>query len=167
VFTGSFRHTLDSAGRFVMPKRFRYSLGQEFVITKGLGCLCVFPTDFVNKILAPGLEALGSGLEALLNPDIVRLTRHYFSNMEITRGDNQNRVPLTPEHRRYAGIEDEVVICGCGNYIEIWSPQALQEYEEQNDRVEDLIASGAALRCRMNSQASTEQNAGVSSAGTS
>ncbi len=128
-----------------MPKRFRTLLGESFWITKGLGCLCVFTNDFVDKTLSVEMDKLGSPLQALLNMDLIRLTRHYFSNMQPTKADNQSRVPLTPEHRAFAGIEDEVVIRGCGGWIELWSPKALEDYEKNNDRVEDIIASAAAL----------------------
>jgi len=162
LFGGSFSHNLDSAGRFIMPKKFRTSLGEDFIITKGLGCLCVFTKDFVDKQLSVELDNLGSPLQALLNPDIVRLTRHYFTNMVTASADGQNRVALTPEHRKYAGITDDVIVCGCGNYIELWSPDALEDYEKQNDKVEDIIASGAAL---LPKSSGGPGNVGVSSAG--
>ena len=75
--------------------------------------------------------------------------------------DSQYRVALTPEHRRYAGIEDDIVVCGCGNYIELWSPEGLELYKQENDKVEDLIASGAAIAA---ARASGEKDAGVSQA---
>lgn len=165
VFGGSFTHNLDSAGRFVMPKRFRSSLGEDFIITRGLGCLCVFPKDYVDKKLSLEIEGLGSPLQSLLNPDIVRLTRHFFMDMVSTNADSQNRVQLTPEHRRFAGIEEDVVVCGCGNYVELWSPARLEEYRSQNDRVEDIIASGAALLSPSGGKAYGEGEAGVPQAG--
>jgi MraZ protein len=165
MFGGSFAHNLDSAGRFVMPKKFRLNLGEEFVITRGLGCLCVFTKDFVDKKLSAELEQLGSPLQSLLNPDIVRLTRHFFMDMAVTGSDAQNRVPLTSEHRRFAGIEDDVVICGCGGYIELWSPGALAEYRKKNDAVDIIIASGDRLLANVGRRAPGEADAGVSQAG--
>jgi MraZ protein len=149
-----------------MPKKFRHSLGEDFYITRGLGCLCVFTREFVDKQLMTEMEQLGTGLRSLLDMDIVRLNRHYFRNMVLTGADSQNRVQLTLEHRKYAGIEDELVICGCGNFLEIWSPAALEEYEKSNDRPEDIIASGAALLPRQTFRAPGEGNAGGPQAGT-
>jgi len=165
LFGGSFRHTLDTAGRFIMPKRFRSLLGEDFWITKGLGCLCVFTKEYVDKTLTAEIEGLGGALQSLLNPDILRLTRHYFSNMQPGKADTQSRVQLTPEHRKYAGIEEEVVIRGCGSYIELWSPAALEQYEAENDRVEDIFASAAALLPPAGAKAPGVSNAGVPSAG--
>ena len=164
MFGGSFTHNLDSAGRFVMPKKFRYSLGEDFVITRGLGCLCVFTRDFMDKELSRELGQLGTPLQSLLNPDIVRLTRHFFMDMALTSADSQNRVPLTPEHRRFAGIEDDIVICGCGGYIELWSPEALATYKK-DDTVDNIIASGERLLTAIGRKAPGEADAGVSQAG--
>ena len=164
MFGGSFVHNLDSAGRFVMPKQFRFSLGMEFVITRGLGCLCVFTKDFMNGEITVPLGKLGTGLQSVLNPDIVRLNRHFYMDMATTKADSQNRVPLTPEHRRFARIKDEIVICGCGDYLELWSPEALAECKLTDDMAK-IIASGEKLLPGIGRRAVGEADAGVSQAG--
>ena len=164
MFGGSVTHSLDSAGRFVMPKKFRLSLGEDFVITRGLGCLCVFTRDFMDKELSRELGQLGSPLQSLLNPDIVRLTRHFYMDMALTSTDSQNRVPLTPEHRRFARIKEDVVICGCGGYIELWSPEALAEYKLTED-IEKITSSAERLLPGIGRRAAGEADAGVSQAG--
>jgi MraZ protein len=82
-----------------------------------------------------------------------------------TGSDKQFRVQLTPEHRRYAGIADEVVVCGCGKHVELWAPEALEAYKKQNDRVEDLISAGAALLPSGGGLAPRDGDAGVSQTG--
>ena len=161
MFGGSYTHSLDSAGRFVMPMNIRLQLGERFIIAKGVGCLCVFTEEWARE-LEGELDKLGSPLALLLNPDIARLHRHFFSGMVEVGTDKQFRVQLAPEHRSYAGIEDDVVICGCGKYVELWSPSALEAYKNQNDRVEDLIASGAALLAPRSGQGGGERDAGLS-----
>lgn len=163
MFGGTYRHNLDSAGRFVMPLDMRNNLGSRFYVTKGLGCLCVFTQEWARK-LEDELAKLASPLAQLLNPEVARLHRHFFSGLNEVGTDRQNRVQLTPEHRRYAGIyDDDVVICGCGEYIELWSPEAFDEYEKNNGRVEDLIRSGEALLAQASPPG--EGDVGVSSTG--
>lgn len=144
MYGGTYTHSLDPAGRFIMPHVFRTTLGVEFYITKGVGCLCVFTTDYAN-VMEEQLRSLGSPLEILLNPDIARLHRHFFSDMVKTKADSQNRVPITPEHRKYTGIENEVTICGCGQYIELWLPEALEAYRAENESNDRLISAGSIL----------------------
>lgn len=165
MFGGSYQHSLDGVGRFVMPKKFRNSLGDDFIITRGLGCLCVFPKRYVDQTLSEELGGLGTPLQALFNPDIVRLTRHFFMDMVQTNADSQNRVQLTPDHRRFAGIKDEVVICGCGEYIELWAPEALEKYKLENGSADKIIASAEAIIPAKTDRGTGEQDAGVSPAG--
>ncbi len=145
VYGGSYNHSLDSAGRFVMPKAFRTNLGGDFVITRGLGCLRIFPQVYVNKKLAEELGGLGTPLQSLFNPEIVRLTRHFYMDMVLANTDSQNRVQLSSEHRKYAGIETDLVICGCGEYVELWNPEALEKYKDENIDPEQIIAAAESL----------------------
>ena len=40
---GEYSHTIDTKGRLIVPSKFRESLGDSFVVTKGLdGCLFVY-----------------------------------------------------------------------------------------------------------------------------
>ena len=43
MFMGEYSHTIDTKGRLIVPSKFRESLGDSFVVTKGLdGCLFVY-----------------------------------------------------------------------------------------------------------------------------
>ncbi len=164
MYTGTYRHNLDTAGRFVMPQELRNSLGMRFYLTKGLGCLWVFTDEWIHDVKKE-LEFKGSKLAQLLNPEIARLHYHFFSGLTEAVTDKQNRVQLSPEHRRYAGIDNEVVICGCGNYIALWSAEALEKYEAGNGQVEHLIQSGQALLGPTAPCVPGEGDAGVSLSG--
>ena len=44
MLTGEFNHSIDSKGRLIIPSKLRDSLGEHFVITKGMdGCLFLYP----------------------------------------------------------------------------------------------------------------------------
>jgi|GEM_PF-1241446 MraZ protein len=146
LFYGTYTHSVDPAGRFVMPKVFRDKLGYTFLITKGLNCLWCLTTDFLESIIAPAMKKLAQNpIRGLFDPDVIRWTRHLFADMLETRTDNQYRVPLSQEHRRYAKITDTVVICGRGLIIEIWSPEALEEFRKASDDEKDVVASAEVL----------------------
>ena len=44
LFIGTYDHSLDPKGRVILPRKFRDELGQDMVITKGVGkdaaCTC-------------------------------------------------------------------------------------------------------------------------------
>lgn len=164
MYRGSYVHSLDPAGRVTLPKSIRSQIGTRFYIAKGVGCLCVFDEDWKNE-LERQLSQMGTPLQQLLNPDVARLNRHFFSGMQEVTIDSQNRVQLSPEHRRYAGITDEVVICGCGQYVEMWEPEALAEYWRTQGRVEDLVAAGVQLLPGKKDQPARQDDDGVPQAG--
>ena len=46
MFMGEYNHTIDAKGRLIIPAKFRETLGEEFILTKGLdGCLSIYPMD--------------------------------------------------------------------------------------------------------------------------
>ena len=46
MFLGEYTHTLDDKGRLTLPAKFRGSLAEGVIITRGLdGCLFVFTTE--------------------------------------------------------------------------------------------------------------------------
>jgi|YNPNPStandDraft_1061719.scaffolds.fasta_scaffold08510_4 MraZ protein len=167
LFYGTYTHSVDPAGRFIMPKTFRNRLGNDFLITKGINCLWCFPEDYLVKTIAPAIEKLGRNpIRGLFDTDVVRWTRHLFADMVATNDDSQNRVPLTQEHRQYAGIRDTVVLCGRGQIIEIWSPEALEQYRQANADIAGVIASAETLRPVVSQLLKEDADADVPQAGT-
>jgi len=165
LFGGTFTHTLDTAGRFVLPRPIRTSIGDDFYITKGVGCLLVLSEAFANQLRQQLLSLAGDTLTVILNPDISRVQRHFFSEMVRTKADNQNRVQLTPEHRRYAGIlsDGDLVVCGCGSYAEIWAPDKLAVYRAENEDADSLVEAGIRLLDGTGGEPAGEDDAGVQS----
>ena len=46
MFIGEYQHSLDNKGRVIIPSKFRDSLGEKFIMTKGLDdCLFVYPNE--------------------------------------------------------------------------------------------------------------------------
>ena len=46
MFMGEYKHNTDEKGRMIMPAKFRETLGDSFVVTRGLDqCLFVYPMD--------------------------------------------------------------------------------------------------------------------------
>lgn len=158
MFGGCFTHKLDDVGRFIVPRKFRFSLGEKFVITRGIGCLLVLTADRFREIQLQA-QGLGNPMAVLFNPEIGRIYRHLFGEMIETGIDGQGRVQLTPELRTYAGIDKDVVMVGVGDWLEIWSAEKWQEYKDNNLTPEQLIE---AARKALAPQEGGEIGAGVS-----
>ena len=65
MFMGEYNHTIDTKGRLIIPSKFRETLGDSFVVTKGLdGCLFVYDNNewasFEEKLKTLPLKELKS-----------------------------------------------------------------------------------------------------------
>ncbi len=145
MFMGEYNHTIDTKGRLIIPSKFRDSLGEEFVITKGMeGCLFAYDNQEWQKIE----EKLG-GL-ALNKKDNRQIVRYFLGSAACVEVDKQGRILVPPALRTFAQLEKDVVLVGVATHIEIWSLQKWQEInaiadEEMEDISERMADLGFSL----------------------
>ncbi|MGD0114656.1 MAG: division/cell wall cluster transcriptional repressor MraZ [Dehalococcoidia bacterium] len=128
VFRGTFKYSLDNRGRIPLPARFRASFGNGVVLVENReGCVQVYSADAYEK------EA-----EFLLNQPPNRrkvrlLRRGFFANSFDADIDGQGRILLPPHLRQHGDLNGQVVVVGCGGYLEIWSPQRWAAQQQEID----------------------------------
>ncbi len=136
---GEYEHNLDAKGRVIVPAKFRDSLGETFVITRGLdNCLFAYPLS-EWKILEEKLKKL-----PLTKKDARAFTRFFFSGAVECEIDKQGRVNLPQPLRTYSQLEKECVIIGVSERIELWSKELWDNYfldseESFSDIAENLL----------------------------
>ena len=125
MFLGQYVHTLDGHGRLIIPARFRPALQQGVYLMRGLdhNLMALTPPQF--QALATQLQRL-----SLTDPVARQLKRLIFSAAAFERLDSAGRIRIAPPLRALAGLENEVVIAGVGDYFELWAPQAWQAQEQ-------------------------------------
>ena len=136
MFQGASELNLDVKGRMAVPVKHREPLSQpsagKLVVTAHReGCLLMYPLahwepirDQVMKF--PSLDPAAAAWKRLLIG---------FAEDHVL--DGNGRVLLSPELRKFAGIERLVMFVGQGNYFEIWNAPAW-------DAQMKSLASGAA-----------------------
>ncbi len=72
----------------------------------------------------------------LANRQSAQLRRILFSAAEDLRPDKQGRILVSPRLRSYAHVDDEMLVIGMDNYIELWDPQ------QWNEQVMQQLESG-------------------------
>ena len=105
MLIGEYEHTLDVKGRLIMPAKLRESIGENFIVTKGLdGCLFGFSkeewTNFEEK-----LKSL-----PLTNKNARDFVRFFLSGAIECEIDKQGRFLIASNLRLYAALEKEEVI---------------------------------------------------------
>ena len=140
MLIGEYEHSLDAKGRLIMPSKLRESMGEKFIVTKGLdGCLFGFSkhewTNFEEK-----LKTL-----PLTNKNARDFVRFFLSGATECEIDKQGRFLIPSNLRQYALMEKDVVIIGVGTRIEIWNKNKWEEYNSEENISADAIAQNMTL----------------------
>ena len=118
MFFGEFQYKVDEKGRVPVPPRFRRELKEGVVLTPGIeNCLTAYPLAEWRKLAT----TLTTGS---VSPSKLRkINRAIFATAFSLNIDGQGRLALPVPLREHAGIEDEVVIIGANNYLELWNKE--------------------------------------------
>ena len=117
MFLGEYEYKVDSKGRLPLPPKFRQHLGAELILTKGAEkCIILYPATEWHKVA----DSLVS--QKVTSSKMRKLNRYMFGSAFNLTLDGQGRIALPSTLRRHAEIEDEAVIVGTNNCIELWSP---------------------------------------------
>lgn len=124
-FEGTDRLTLDAKGRVTMPARHRQVLGaianDELTITRNHGgCLKLFPRpawfEFRAKLLTLPVAAN-------------EWRRVFMGSAMSVSVDGASRVLISPELRKFAALDREVLLVGMGKTFELWDATRFEAQE--------------------------------------
>ena len=128
MLMGEFHHNIDDKGRLTIPAKFRYELGEKFVITRGLD-KCLFVYSY------PEWEKIVSRLKTLpfTNKDARNFIRFFLSGAAECEFDRQGRINITSPLVSYADLTKECVIIGANDRLEIWSEDNWNAFFSENE----------------------------------
>jgi len=138
MFYGEYEHTLDVKGRVIIPAKFREIFKEHyterFFITRGLDqCLFVF-TEEVWKSQERKFREM-----PFTKGEARRFNRLFFSGAAEVLCDKQGRVLIPDYLKSFAAIEQDVMIIGVSDRIEIWSKEKWKDFFDTNKgNFEDL-----------------------------
>ena len=135
MFIGEFHHTLDEKGRLAIPVKYRGSLADGAVVTRGLDRSLVVYAKSEWEALAAKVAAL-----PLSQSDTRAFARFMLAGAMDTETDKSGRI-MVPEYlRTYAGLTKNVVIAGMYDRLEIWDEEAWKVYVTQTEGASNDIA---------------------------
>ncbi len=134
MFMGEYHHNIDDKNRLVIPSNFRSSLGETFIVTRGLEkCLYIYTEAEWHKMV----EKLSS--LPFTKKDARVVVRSLFSAAASCNLDRQGRINITSQQLIHADITKECVLIGANDRIEIWSKENWDKFnEEYSDILEDV-----------------------------
>ncbi len=119
-FFGSFDHAVDDRGRVAVPARYRHAFAGGGVLrASGDGCVELYTQEGFEEEVRSRLGAHVS------TRDIGgrRVRRGFLPGAFTVELDGQGRVLLPAGMREAAAMESRAVVIGCGDYVELWSPE--------------------------------------------
>ncbi|MGC8981598.1 MAG: division/cell wall cluster transcriptional repressor MraZ [Minisyncoccia bacterium] len=135
MLLGEFQHKLDQKGRISIPAKFRPRFSEGIVLTRGIdSCIFGFPKSEWEKVVEK-ISKL-----PLSQTNARAFTRLMLSGAFETEIDNQGRVLIPEVLRRYANLENKIVIVGVYSRIEIWAHDIWEKYKKESERSSEEIA---------------------------
>jgi len=129
VFAGEFRCKLDDKGRFFVPSSIRelFDKGKPSQTTNVIfvrgqtECLWLYSaSDWAEKL---------SRAKETLDDDQSRLFMHFIvSETTSSEIDRSGRICVPRRLRELSGIEDEIVVIGMYDRMEVWSTEEWNSY---------------------------------------
>jgi len=140
-FRGLSKLSVDAKGRVAMPKAHRDVLDEndvsELVVTASTTrCLNVYRKDEWDELEKKIMEAPN-----VQSSSVRKIQRLYVGYANVVGLDSAGRIPLTPEQRRYAGIDKKAMFVGQGAKFEIWDEERWERVfgiSDEDDDDEDL-----------------------------
>jgi MraZ protein len=131
MFYGEYHHALDNKGRVIIPSHFRDILKENYseklFITRGLDqCLFVFTEEEWKSVEKKFRDLPFTSADSRL------FNRVFFPGAVDILIDKQGRVLIPDYLKKYAGINEDVVIVGVSDRIEIWSKEKWQEFYQSS-----------------------------------
>ena len=119
----NYSHQLDAKNRMRIPAKLREELGDNYTITVGTGgCLYVYSFDQMKEVRAK-LNKVNAYREKQL-----KAARFVLYNSWDAEEDNQGRILLPENLRKYAKIDKNIRVFQGPNCVEIWSEEVWNEY---------------------------------------
>lgn len=135
MLIGEYNHNLDNKGRLSLPAKFKNKFVEGLILTRGIDqCIFGFPKSEWEKVVKKISELPLSQSNARA---FARLILAGAYEAEI---DNQRRILIPENLRKYACLEKKVVIVGMYTRIEIWDERKWEEYKKQSEESSEEIA---------------------------
>lgn len=113
---GEYQYSVDDKGRVILPPSFRDFVEDGMVLTRGLeGCLYIFPSASWKRLE----DRLGK--LPLTDTQAQNFVRFFYSGAAKVSTDNAGRITIPASLRAFAEAQNNVVIAGAPNRLEIWN----------------------------------------------
>lgn len=141
MFQGATALNLDVKGRLAVPTRHREALqsgtaGKQVLTAHPHRCILLYPASAWEPIRTRIMSFSSFDAQTSLWK---RLLVGFAEEVDL---DASGRLLISPELRKFAALEKEVMMVGQGSHFEIWSQEAWERQLEQLSTSSDKLPPG-------------------------
>jgi MraZ protein len=128
LLTGTHPRSLDDEKRLTLPKRVREQVGEETQLFATPGAdqsLWIYTKDELERLSGKLDQTPATDAEARV------FRRLFFAQMEAVDLDRAGRILIPVRLMQFAGLEQEVVLLGVQDHLEVWDAQRWQAYADE------------------------------------
>lgn len=137
IFSGEFRHALDTKNRVTIPSRWRTSDADEFflIVDRSGSFARVMPPDQFREVG----ERLANNADVAPRDRAVFL-RHFYSRSVQVFLDKQGRLTIPEEIGKKLSLDGEAVLVGAHQNFELWHAGAWAATQQAENSVFERVA---------------------------
>lgn len=135
MLIGQYEGKVGEKHQAALPKKFRETLGDKLIITKGFeNCLIVVSEDNW-KTLLEGTEG-----RPFTSKNTRELQRFLLGNATYVALDSKGRFVLPDYLRKFAKLDSEIIFAGIQRFVEIWDKKAWEKHQDELAKTIDSVA---------------------------
>jgi MraZ protein len=129
MFLGKYHTTIDSHNRLAPPPRQDDLFSEVAFLTQGFDKNLMMLTDEAFSGILAHIKTLN-----IADPITRLLLRLFLGNTVEIQTEKTGQLSIPDNLKDFAGLIDEVLLVGQGDYLEIWSPES---WGKQEQRIQD------------------------------
>jgi MraZ protein len=142
LLTGAFNRALDEKLRIAIPKQFRDGLpcppGAGLYVTPGTDGSLTLYSEAAFQMLGQRIAQ-----SPPTRQDVRAFSRLFYGQAQHVELDRQGRIRIPSELAALANLQNEVVLVGVQDHIEVWAHERWQTYVVEKQAHFDDIAETA------------------------
>lgn len=128
---GEYEQKFNGKNRIALSKKIRKEFGEIIFLAKGYDqCIFGFSKDYFDKVARQEFE------KSIMSDEGLKSRRKMFTGAEEVAIDAQGRIVIPESLLKYAEIkskdDEEMMVIGAGDHLEIWDRKKWQEYAKNN-----------------------------------
>lgn len=126
LFLGKHYSALDKENRLLTPPAFRDQLSSGIYITQGFDRNLLVLTSGAFQEIYTRVKSL-----SMTDPIARLLLRLIFGTANELTANTSGYLTIPPSLKDFAGLQEDALLIGQGDYFEIWSPELWDTQETQ------------------------------------